>query len=413
MKPGALFRLPLPLLAVSASLGAAAPAAPARPAVDISLTGSVGYDDSVYAIDAGPLAHAESGFAIASARLATAFGPGVSLAYVPSATTYFDEALENHVKHLLSGAWKQSAGAFSWNAATEFAYVDGNDRGVDYGAGCGSAFSTAVPRERRDQWQNKSDLSLRHDSSLGFVRGVGRLQYWDMLTRPVGTANYVDRHDLNGGLDLGRTLPKGGPEVYLGYRHGYQFQDRDANPASPRHSSNHYDRYLAGLDGQLGRAVKISAQAGWARHSYPGDAATYAGSAHEEDLFTDITLAWNVTSSDELQLKTCQSRTFSTTGTNSILLSSHQLAWNHRFSPRWSASLAGRLAEAEYAPAKRDDLAYTALASVTCNIDPSWSCTLAASRDWGRDHDNTIAGLDKTLREFDRAVVSLGLTWKR
>lgn len=414
MKPGALLRLSLPLLAAFAGpAAAAAPTPPPSAALSVSLTGSVGYDDNVYAIDAGPLASIESGFAVATARLSTGFGPGVSLAYSPSVTAFFDQGMEDHVKHLLSGAWKQKAGVFAWDAASEFACIDGDDRGVDYGAGCGSAFSTAVPRERRDQWQNKSELSLRHDSALGFVRGVGRLQYWDMLTRREGNANYVDRHDLQGGLDLGRVLTDGGPEFYLGYRHGHQFQDRDANPASPRHASNDYARYLAGFDGKLGPALKLSAQAGWARHSYPGDAAIYAGSAHEEDLFADATLTWNLTSADELQLKTGQCRTISTTGTNSILLATHQLSWRHHFDARWSATLTGRVAQAEYAPAQRDDLDYTALASVTCELNSAWSCTLAASRDWGRDHHNDVAGLDKTLREFDRAVVTLGLTWKR
>lgn len=318
------------------------------------------------------------------------------------------------MKHLLSASGRGAVGdALSWTVSTETLLVDGDDRGVDYGPGCGHAFSTPLPRERRDQWQNRADLALRHDSALGFVRGVGRLQYWDMRTAPDADANYVDRHDISGGLDLGRALREGGPELYLGYRRGYQFQDRDAAPASPRHSSNHYDRTLAGLDGRLAPALRLSAQAGWARHAYPGDPLVYAGSAHEEGLFTDATLVWTPTAADTVRFKTGRCRTMSTTGVNSILLTTHELSWSRAFGGRWSATVGARHIDAEYAPAKRDDVLLTATASLACKIDESWSVTLNASRDRGRDAHNDVTGAGAAQRDFDRHVISLSLAWKR
>jgi len=408
--PTASARLPLLIAAVAlAATRAAAAPAPAAPAWEASLGASAGFDSNVYLAGAGPLADRESGLATLSARLGAKFGPGLAVSYAALATEFWDETDENNLKHTLGASWDRKLEHLSWKAATDFALVDGADRGVDYGSGVGSAFSTAAPRERRDQWQNKTDLALRHDSAPGFVRAVGKLQYWDMRTAAVNGCNYVDRYDVQGGADLGRALTPGGPEAYLGYRRGYQFQDNDFAPATVTNASNHYDRYLLGVDGSPVKSLKVAAQAGWAKHSYNAD---YAGSAHEEGLFTDATFTWTATADDELQFKTGQARTFSTTGKNSIVSTCHQLSWKHVFDASWNATLGARLAEAEYAPFRRDDLSYAALASLTWNATKTLACTLSVSQEWGRDNLDDLRGAAEGKREFDRAFISVGVNWK-
>src|SRR5690606_15689688 len=152
------------------------------PAVDATLSATVGFDSNVYLAEFGRLANRESGTTGAGARLAAKFDSGVAVAYSANATKFWDEPAEDNCRQTIGASWTRepAAHAFSSNASTEFTLVDGGDQGVDYGAGIGSAFSTAAPRERRDQWQNKTDLSLRHETELGFVRAVGKLQYWDM-----------------------------------------------------------------------------------------------------------------------------------------------------------------------------------------------------------------------------------------
>ena len=396
------------LLALAATgLAAGEPAAPPR--VSATLAASAGYDDNVFLAGSGAHGERASAFAGATVTLAAKPAAGVALGYTLVGTRYQDESTEDNVKQTLSAGWTGKTDAFSWNAATEFAFVDGDDRGVDYGSGVGSAFSTAAPRERRDQWQNKTDLALRRDLGAGFVRAVGKLQYWDMRTARVGAINYVDRHDIQGGADLGRALAKSGPEAYLGYRRGYQFQDNDHAPAVPANASNHYDRYLAGFEGSPLKTLKVNGQLGWEKHAYNAD---YAGRDTEEGLFVDATLVWSVSPADEVQLKTGRVRTFSTTGKNSVVSTTHQLAWKHVFNPRWSATLAGRVSEIEYAPFRRDDLDYAASASVAWNAAKNLVCTFAVSQDWGRNHLNGLTGAAETAREFDRALVSAAAAWK-
>lgn len=382
----------------------------AGPVLDVSLGASAGFDSNVYLADRGRLANRESAVGGATARLGAKWSSGVALACGIAATKFAEEPREDHVKHALTASWAGRAEGWSWGASGEFTLVDGDDRGVDYGAGVGSAFSTAAPRERRDQWQNKTDLSLRREFGAGFVRAVGKLQYWDMRTAPVNGCDYVDRHETQGGADLGRALARGGPEGYVGYRRGYQYQDNDFAPATLANASNHFDRYLVGLDGAPTKAWKVAAQAGWAVHRYDAD---YAGRAREEGLFTDVTLTWKATTADEWQLKTCQGRTISTTGKNSILLTTHQLSWKRTLAARWTATLGGRVVEAEYAPFARDDLDFAAFATLAWNVSKNLSCTLTASQDRGRNHLDQLSGEAEARREFDRTFVSAGVTWTR
>jgi hypothetical protein len=388
---------------------AAAEAAPSGPTWETFLGASAGFDSNTYLAEFGPLAKRESAIATASARLGAKFKSGIALSYSATAAEFSDEPDEDNIKQSLGASWARKLDFLAWSGATEFSLVDGDDRGVDYGSGVGSAFSTAAPRERRDQWQNKTDLALRRDTPAGFVRAVGKLQYWDMRTAAVGGCNYVDRYDTQGGVDLGRPLSAAGTELYLGYRRGYQFQDNDQNPASRANASNHYDRTLVGVDGAPVRSLKVNAQIGWEKHDYNAD---YAGSVHEEDLFADATFTWSPTKADEFQLKASQSRTFSTTGKNSLLLNCQKLSWKHRFGERWSASLAGAVTGAEYAPYRRDDLDYAATASLGWEATSNLSCTLSVTQQWGRNNLNGLVGLAEDRREFDRTFVSVGANWK-
>ena len=375
----------------------------------------MGYDSSLYLSDQGPLGNVGSTTTTISAKVSAKFDSGVSLNYTPTFNKFWEQNEEDNVKHVLGAAWKQKVDALSFNAATEFAVVNGSSKGADYGAGNDgiySAFAPAAPRERRDQLQNKSDLMVRYDTDMGFVRGVSKLQYWDLqTTAPTSTSNtYVDRSDVQGGLDIGRSFAKDAPEYYLGYRNGYQFQDRDAFTTRTSDASNHYDRYLAGVDGKVCSSVKLNAQAGWARHQY--NASYVDTDQNVEGLFTDITATWTASTSDELQVKTSQGRTVSTTGLRSILASQHQLAWKHTFNKEWSTNLTARLSEAEYnAAAVRDDLCYTGIAALTWNASAALSCTFSVTQDMGRENHNGTTGITESNREFDRTFASAGVTW--
>ena len=399
--------------AVSLALGLSAYAAE-KSSPDITLSLINGYDSNIYNTGHGALKDIATGVTSLGAKVGLKPAQGVVLNYQAGATNYWDASVENHSKQTLDATWSKKMEPISWKANTEFSLVSGDDDGVYYGtdcAGCsiGNAFSTAAPREHRDQLQNKTDLTFRFDQEVGFVRAIGKLQHWDMQTSAVSSTNYVDRYDIQGGLDVGRSFSPKGTEYYLGYRRGYQFQDNDFNSTVTENASNHYTRYLIGMEGAPVKTVKVSAQLGLSEHCF---GANYKGRPTEDGVYADATLTWALVPSDELQFKASQASTFSTTGRYRFILNVWQIGWKHEFSPRWSASLMARLMETEYAPAVRDDLMYSCIAGLTWKATDSLSIVLNATSDWGRNFHNAVSGRTSEVREFDRLVFSAGVNWK-
>jgi hypothetical protein len=413
MNHGARLRLAFFLFAALAAPRVSAAPTPARPALATSLTGTLGYDDNLFLVDTGPLARRESGFATVAARLAWEPVPGLSFSYSPSLSAFFDEPGENHAKHLLASAAKGAAGATSWNASTEFAYVDGDDQGPVYGVS-ESSFASAVPRERRDQWQNRANLAIRHDTGPVFVRALGKLGSFDMLTHArAGAKNFRDRYDVSGGFDLGGKISPKAPETCLGFRRGYQGQDRDALPAATTDASNHYDRYLLGVDGKIGASLQLKGEAGWSVHDY--SAAFPAGPASKrrvDGLYADLSATWTASPTDELVLKTTRSRTCSATSANAVQYSAHEAAWKHTLSPAWSLTLGLKFEAFEYNPGTFDDCQYTGLVGLAWKIDSHLAASANLSHGVGRNQHNAVTGPTSDQRDFDRTQASVGVTWK-
>lgn len=394
---------------------AAAPAvAKASSPVEVAFTGSLGYDNNVYLVDQGTLGRLDSVVSTVGTKVGTQLGCGASASYAATGYRFWNASDEDNVKHQLAAGYKHAFDALSVNAATEFAQVQGEDQGCVYGNIPGkSSFTTVAPRERRDQFQNKTDLALRYDTGQNFVRGVGKLQYWDMQTHALpGAENYRDRYDLNGGTDFGRTFVKGGPDYYLGYRRGYCYQDTDAAPATVNHATNQYNRVLAGVDGKVTPSLKLAAQLGWTVNVYTS---SYLGADKSlEGLYQDVAATWKAAASDELQLKTNMGRVVSSTGCASVLASAYQLGWKHDFSNQWTATLTGRLAKNDYdgSSTDRNDVLYTGIAGLTWNSSATLAWTLSVTQEFAKNIRTNVTETFSDQAAFEHTLVSAGITWK-
>lgn len=392
---------------------AAAPAAATAPSpVEVAFTGSLGYDNNVYLVDQGALGRVDSVVSTVGAKIGTKFTNGASASYAATGSRFWNASDEDNVKHQLAAGYKRSFDAVSVAAATEFAQVQGNDQGNVYGVGYKSTFTTPAPRERRDQLQNKTDLAVRFDTGLGFVRGVGKLQYWDMQTHAVtGGENYRDRYDLNGGADFGRAFTQGGPEYYLGYRRGYFYQDTDGTPTTTRNATSQYNRFLVGVDGKVTPSLKLAAQLGWNVNEYTS---SYDGADKSlEGLYQDVTATWKAAANDELQLKTTMARTVSSTSKASLLASSYQLGWKHDFSKQWTSTLTGRLSKTNYdGSTDRSDVLYTGIAALTWNSSANLAWTLSVTQEFAKNILKEVTARDSDQAAFEHTLVSAGVTWK-
>jgi len=408
------------LIATASSYAVAAQPSPTQPKsspVEISVNTSLGYDSNVYLVDEGRLGRVDSAVSILGAKIGAKFASGAAFSYAATGSNYWNASDESNVKHVLATSFNQKYDTLSLSGSSEFAQVQGDNTGVIFGVPNKSTFTTPAPRERRDQFQNKTDLAVRFDTSLGFVRGGGKLQYWDMQTHAVvGADNYRDRYDLNGGADFGRAFTQGGPEYYLGYRRGYFYHDTDSAPAITKNATSHYDRYLLGFDGKLTPSLKVSAQAGWAINDYT--ASYQSPNASIEGLFTDITVTWSASTADQVQFKTAQGRTLSSSGQQSILATMYQGAWTHDFNKQWSSTLTARISKNNYAGGStgsaldRDDQLYSGITALTWKSSAHLAWTLSASYDVARNLNDNLSATAENQAAFDRAYISLGVNWK-
>jgi hypothetical protein len=160
--------------------------------------------------------------------------------------------------------------------------------------------------------------------------------------------------------------------------------------------------------------LKLAAQAGWSLHEYTSHYYTTKGDGSPEGLFTDITATWSVSKADELQFKTTQGRTASSTSGAGILVSLYQVSWKHEFDKKWSLSLTGRMSENDYdgTSTDRDDVLLTGIAGVTYKYSSAISLSASITQDSARNEVNGWTSAQDDQAAFDRTFVSAGVVWK-
>jgi hypothetical protein len=361
------------------------------------------YDTSVFRVKEGPLADRAAWVATATARVEVKARGGARLRYALEQAEFVGASSEEHARHAATLAWQGALGSANWDVTSTAMWVDGAVESPRFGAGR-NCFAISLARERRAQWQYRSAARWTYRRDAGFVRLVGAFTGYDMRTRAQtapGTDNYVDRHDVAGGLDVGRELGTG-VSIALGYRRGYQEQDRDGGRLSDR--SNDYHRLPVLIEGKLGPSVKVTLQAGPEWHRYAGDS---VGPRSIARWYVDGSVVAAVGAADEVTLTRKQVQTLASTGGVSTQDISTGLAWRHRFDPRWSMTLGWKLQNGIYDGSIRDDVLRTAHAGV--DWTPRRGLEIGV-------HLNVEAGRDRSVlraadREFSRTVLGVRGAW--
>lgn len=390
---------------------------------ELSATGRTGYDTNVYGVDNAregePIANHGAWTGSLGVRCAVSLSAllespkdYLQVGYAPTAHWFRGAADENHTQHRFSLQSTGRRGDWSWSLDNATTWVDGSKDSLRFKAY--NIFGMALVRDRRAQVQETGRAWVRYDGPGWFVRGAAAAQvndYHTNLRAPVGAdagwVNWVDRSDLNGGLDLGW---KAGPatSVHLGYRLGTQHQD--TAPWMPKSSSNHYTRALVGIESRPVKGLTCSLQAG-------PDFRRYASATQ---YLTDRTpVAWhyvgNVTAAlskaDTLTLAAKQERWLSSTGQSAYDARTISLAWHHGFSTAWSLQLSGQLQQGKYpAPVVRDDVVQGGLAQLRWRATKQVEITLDAAVQVGGDRVDLPATAG---RGFRRTVVGLALHTSR
>ena len=345
----------------------------------------------------------------------------LSLEYAPDFVSYHDASSESFNAHRVHAAAKGKAEAVSFSFDNSFTYIDGDRNAPVYPGSQLNAYGTAMLRERREQFQDRANVSVQFDHEKWFTRFTGSLLFYELLTAQrasPGYQNYADRYDLNGGADVGlRLLPQ--LALTAGYRYGRQYQE--AVLGTTLSSSSDYHRMLLGLEGKPWKWLTVAIAFGPDFRSYETSAPV-----PDHDTVThygEASLTARLSEKDTLAFKYKQFQWVSSTGRVPYFDSSHTLSYNHKVTSQLLWDVSGRILSSDYTSGQtaiggprnlRDDWMYSASTGLACTFNSHMSATLTYSIDLGRNNqdklDNAITAQEQ--REFTRHLISCGFTVK-
>ncbi len=417
---------------------------------DLTLGARESYDDNVLLVSGNGLAPQSSWVTTVSPKVGFNFAPllgnqktlqTLSLSYAPDFNIYHDAPSQSYYAHKIGDTIKGQAGDFSFLLDNAFLYNDGDHQAPIYalnqisGAGANqfdqyrNNYAHAVARERLAQTQDRATIRLRYDRDKFFVRPVASLLDYNLMTdwHNTGAASwkgyqdYVDRYDVNGGLDLGYKLtPK--LAATLGYRYGSQYQQQfpTAITSDSHYSSSDYQRVLLGLEGKPWNWLDVKLAGGPDFRNYNSMAPV--NDRNPVKYYGEAVLTATLTPSQTVTFNYKQWQWVSSSGKVPYLDSTYALTYHWNATKQLGLDLGGKVLESDYtggndnsgtAPSLRDDVEYEVSAGVTCTFNSHLSASLAYTYDRG---DNVLGGLPVTLgpayRNFEHQVVSLGLQYK-
>jgi hypothetical protein len=370
-------------------------------------------------------------------------GPIKTLAFVyqPDVFRYARFSEESYTAHRFGTTLKGEASRFKFSFENAFLHNDGSKQAVTYalnqlsGAAANqldrfrSFYTHSVPRERRTQDQDRATAQVQRDADHFFVRAAAALTYYNLDTHLFNTSvapykgyqDYPDRWDASAGLDVGFKTSEHFAFT-LGQRSGYQHQDQfSAAVSSDRHySSNHYQRALAGLEGQLTSWLTLKIAVG-------PDFRRYNPSAPVPDLYAtrsylEGSLSAVLPAHQTLTANYRQAVWMSATGVVPYIETVSSVNWHWAATKQWGFDLGARYLEADYtigndlagsAPSLRDDVEYEGSGGVSYTLQPHWTVGLTCVIDKGF---NALHGLAPAFapdyRNFTHAVTTLSLQYK-
>jgi len=405
-----------------------------------------GYDDNVLLVSGHGLPIQSSWFTSVSPKVGLNLAPWLgnpqtvqtlTLGYAPEVNLYHEAPVENYTAHKATLAAKVKDGDFSFGLDNAFLYDEGSPVAETYALNQTSNqndkydnfFARAVPRERREQIQDRATLLGQEDWEHFFVRSTAALTYYGLDTYLFSTSaapykgyqNCPDRYDANGGVDVGYKVTSD-LAVTLGYRYGQQHQQALPPLAGldTRESSSDYQRVLLGLEGKPWSWLKVKLAGGPDFRDYNPQA--YVSDDHLTTYYGEAAVTATISPEQSVTVNYKQWQWVSANGVVPYFDSLYSLAYHWKATPKLDLSLGGRIQEADFtsgtdtagsAPSLRDDRQYSVTAGITYAVNPHLSACLTYAHDLGA---NVLAGLPAAMqpayRDFEHQVVSLGLQYK-
>ena len=320
-------------------------------------------------------------------------------AYAPDISLYTSAEDEDYVTHRTTLNFSGQVKDATWELLNSPTFIQGSTTGPTYAgptlgvAGQVPAIGGVPVRNRREAFIFINSFRVTLPFDRWFIRPVASSYYHDFLTdqRASGPGycyeNYIDRQDVNGGLDIGYDLGKK-TFLVLGYRYGQQDQFKLLGVDS--HYDRDYHRFLVGVEGSPAPWIKLALLGGpeisdWA-------SGTPAGfDRNKINYWIDAKITLLPTKSDSVVLshRSYEQPAFASVSVYQDITSS--LTWKHTFNAHFSANAGMQLYIGDWqAPVKRDDWIYTPTAGLTYTYDKHLSAELDYSRDWAVNQQSSV-----------------------
>jgi hypothetical protein len=408
---------------------------------DLSLEVKESYDDNVLGVSRVGVQAEPSWVTTVSPKLAFDFAPLVgegkvlqtaTFVYAPDFNIYHDASAETYFAHKIGDSVKIRTGSFAALLDNAFLYNDGSDTAPIYALNQTSNqndknrsfFAQAIPRERREQIQDRGTISLQYDIDRFFVRPTAGLIYYGLDTvfhntsvAPYkGYQNWPNRNDLNGGVDFGYRIE---PDLALtlGYRYGHQYQQQFAASIDPDHhtSSSDYQRILAGLEGKPWKWLTVKMAGGPDFRSY--NSLAPVNDLHPIKYYGEASIIANVTPTQTATFGYKQWQWVSSTGKVPYFDSLFSLIYHWNATPKLGFDLGGKILEADFTSGNdgttslRDDRQYSILGGAKYAFNSHFSATANYQFDMAGNVLGDPGVVQPAYRDFRRQVASAGLQY--
>jgi hypothetical protein len=348
----------------------------------------------------------------------------LSAAYSPEIALYTSAEDEDYATHRgtlnLGGAVENT----SWELLNTATYIEGSTQGPTFARPDDIPAIGGIPlRDRRAAFIFRNSFRLTQTVGNWFFRPVASAYVHDFKTEQLfqtaaqkalfSYENYVDRQDVNGGLDIGFKAFK---DTYLvaGYRYGRQDQLSLPGAGGTTLNSpfgNYYHRILFGVEGSPASWLKLAVLAGPDIRRF--DSGTPVGFDRTKLLcYWDASVAALPDKNDTVTLKSTRYEQPAFSSFSMYQDIKTDLAWRHKFNNQFSAQLGFTLYIGDWElPTHRDDWIYTPNAAVDYNFNKHLSAEFAYSYDWV---DSKVPASVEPLtnsHEFTRHTVSLAVKY--
>ena len=393
------------------------------------------YDDNVFILNKAPTPGIVPplGFIVSKPKresLVTSLMPSLALNYRPSSafvatlsyapefTWYHRARSEDYAAHRAALNFNGQVGEVRYEWLNSAVWLDGSDEGyLTIRPGDCRCIGGIPLRDRRDAAIYRDSLRVTIPAGRWFVRPVVSAYVHDFQTKQYPNLtptqylydNFVDRWDVNGGLDLGYEAFTN-TRLVVGYRYGHQEQGRLLGNKSPY--SNDYQRFLFGAEGTPASWIKLAILAGPEVRDWPR--MTNARFDQDEILWwIDGTITVLPTAADTLVFRVTRFEQPAFTSHSVYEDIKYDVTWRHKFTDKLTVGAGFTLYIGDWQGAvDREDWIYipSVMASYAFNAhltaEAAWSYDAAESRVANGPTAPYASG-----REFTRNLISLAVKY--